>query len=146
MAPWVWWLVVAAGLAAAEMFTLTLVLALVAVGAVLAAGVALLGGDVTWQLAVFALASAGLVGFVRPVARRHLRQPLEIRTGVAALVGRQAVVVERTNGSGGRVKLAGEIWSARTYDPGHVLQPGTPVDVIEIEGATALVYPRDGDS
>jgi membrane protein implicated in regulation of membrane protease activity len=142
--PWVAWLVAAAVLAGLEVLTLTLVLGLVAGAAVLAAAVAIAGGDVAWQVATFALASAGLLVFVRPIARHHLvSQPPAIRTGVAALVGNPAVVIERVDAHGGRVKLAGELWSARSYDPMQVLEPGTPVDVIEIEGATALVYGQE---
>jgi membrane protein implicated in regulation of membrane protease activity len=77
---------------------------------------------------------------LRPIARRHLRQPAELRTGAAALVGAKAVVVERVNIAGGLVKIGGEVWSARAYDESQVLEPGTQVQVAVIEGATALVY------
>jgi len=77
---------------------------------------------------------------LRPIARRHLRQPLALRTGTAALVGAKAVVVERVDTAGGRVKIGGEIWSARAFDESQVLEPGTRVEVAQIEGATALVY------
>jgi membrane protein implicated in regulation of membrane protease activity len=76
---------------------------------------------------------------VRPVALRHLRNTPELRTGTAALVGRQAVVLDRVDGRGGQVKLAGEIWSARAYDDAKVFEPGADVMVLEIAGATALV-------
>ena len=59
------------------------------------------------------------------------------------LIGKRAVVIEEVTGSGGLVKLAGEVWSAPAYDENQVIAPGTPVDVMEIEGATAIVYPRD---
>jgi membrane protein implicated in regulation of membrane protease activity len=62
---------------------------------------------------------------------------------VAALVGRQARVVQEVTGHAGRVRIGGEEWSARAYDETLVIPPGTTVDVIEIEGATALVYPRE---
>ena len=66
--------------------------------------------------------------------------PLAIRTGAAALVGATAVVLERVDPNGGRVKIGGEVWSARAFDEAQVLEPGTQVEVVEIEGATALVY------
>jgi membrane protein implicated in regulation of membrane protease activity len=87
--------------------------------------------------------SVAMLGVVRPVALRHLRQAPEERTGVAALVGRQAVVLERIDGHSGRVKLAGEVWSARSYDPSHAIEPGRTVDVVSIEGATAVVLDAD---
>ena len=63
-----------------------------------------------------------------------------MRTGTAALVGARAVVLERVDGDGGRVKIGGEVWSARTLDEHSVIEPGAHVQVAEIEGATALVY------
>ena len=63
-----------------------------------------------------------------------------MRTGAAALVGAPAVVVERVDVHGGRVKIGGEIWSARALDGDQVLEPGMNVQVAEIQGATALVY------
>ena len=53
--------------------------------------------------------------------------------------GKQAVVLERVDGSGGRIKLAGEVWSARSLDTGRAYEVGQEVDVVEIEGATAIV-------
>jgi len=87
-------------------------------------------------------AGAGLV-LVRPIAVRHLKQPPSLRTGTAALVGRSALVQQEVNGHGGRVRIGGEEWSARSYDETLVIPVGATVDVIQIEGATALVYPRE---
>lgn len=110
-----------------------------AVGAVAAAVVAGLGGGLVAQVVVFALVSTALVLVVRPLARRSQQSRLEHRTGIDALKGRQAVVLERVDGSGGRIKLAGEIWSARALDDGTSYEPGQQVDVVEIDGATAVV-------
>jgi membrane protein implicated in regulation of membrane protease activity len=88
---------------------------------------------------VFALVSVALIAFVRPVAKRHLYQAPYQRSGTAALVGTQAVVVATVTGDGGRVKLAGEIWSARSFDETASFEPGVKVSVFEIDGATAVV-------
>jgi membrane protein implicated in regulation of membrane protease activity len=138
------WIILAAILGVAEIFTLTAALGLLAVAALAAAGAAALGLGDTAQFATFAaVAVAGLVG-VRPLVRRHLRErPGQHRFGVAALVGRQAHVVQEVTGHTGRVRIGGEEWSARSYDETLVIPPGTTVDVIQIEGATALVYPRE---
>ena len=139
------WIIVAAVLGVAEIFTLTAALGLLAVAGLAAAGAAALGFGSFAQFATFAVvAVAGLV-LVRPLVRRHLR-PLpgrQHRFGVAALVGRQARVVQEVTGDTGRVRIGGEEWSARSYDETLVIPPGATVDVIEIEGATALVYPRE---
>ncbi|HEX5878409.1 MAG TPA: NfeD family protein [Actinomycetota bacterium] len=139
------WIILAAILGVAELLTLTAALGLLAVAALAAAGAAALGLDVFWQGVTFAVvAVAGLVG-IRPLVRRQLRPRFgpQHRFGVAALVGRQARVVQEVTGHAGRVRIGGEEWSARAYDETLVIPPGTTVDVIEIEGATALVYPRE---
>ena len=139
MDEWVYWMIAAGALAAGEIFTLGFYLGPIAVAAVLAAIVALAGWPVALQLAVFAAAAIASVGVLRPIARRHLRTPAQLRTGTAALVGSRAVVLERVTGDGGSVKIGGEIWSARAYDEDAVLEPGARVDVLQIQGATALV-------
>jgi membrane protein implicated in regulation of membrane protease activity len=89
------------------------------------------------------VASGAGLGFVLPIARRHVKQPPLIRTGSAALVGRSANVLEEVSRHSGRVRIGGEEWSARSYDETLVIPVGHLVDVMQIEGATALVYPRE---
>ena len=139
------WVVLAAVLGVAEIFTLTAALGLLAGGALAAAGAAALGLGPFAQFAVFAAVSIGLLIGVRPLVKRQLRPRYgpQHRFGVAALVGRQARVVQEVTGHAGRVRIGGEEWSARAYDETLVIPAGTTVDVIEIEGATALVYPRE---
>lgn len=140
MEPWIWWAIGAAGLLVAEIITGgALVFAMLAGGAVIAAVIAGATGSLEWSLAGFAIASLlGLVG-VRPLARRHMKQSITTRTGVAALVGTTALVVEPVDGRDGRIKLAGEVWSARAFDGDSRFEPGDTVYVLQIEGATALV-------
>ncbi|MBP2705562.1 NfeD family protein [Microbispora sp. RL4-1S] len=143
MDSWIVWLILAAALGVAEIFTLTAALGILSVAALLTAGVALVGLPPGLQLALFVVAAvAGLAG-VRPIALRHIRQPPPRRFGVAALVGRPAYVTEEVTARDGRVRIGGEEWSARAYDDSLVIPAGATVDVIEIEGATALVYPRE---
>ncbi len=137
---WAVWLLVALALGVVEMTTLDLMFLMLAAGAVAGAGAAALGAQVLLQVVAAAVVAIAMIGFVRPIALRHVRQGPETRTGVAALVGRQALVLERVDGSGGRVKLAGEVWSARSYDGARAYEPGQAVDVVQIEGATAVVY------
>jgi membrane protein implicated in regulation of membrane protease activity len=136
---WVVWLVVAALLGVGEALTLTFFLGPLAVGAVLAALVAALGGGVVVQVLVFLAVALASLAVLRPVARRHLRSPAALRTGTAALPGSSAVVLERVDDLGGRVKIGGEVWTARAFFEGQVYEPGARVEVAKIEGATALV-------
>jgi membrane protein implicated in regulation of membrane protease activity len=139
MPDWAIWVIVAAVLAGGEMLTVSLFLGPVALAAGVTAIVAAAGGGTIAQLLVFVIASLATLALVRPIAQRHLRTPAHVRTGTAALIGAGAVVTERIDATGGRVRLAGEIWSARAYDDGRVFEPGTRVSVLQIEGATALV-------
>ena len=143
MEAWIVWLVVAAVLGVAELMTTTFALGIIAVGALVAAGVGALGLGLPFQLLAFVAASGAGLGFVLPIARRHVKQPPLLKTGPAALVGRSARVLEEVTEHGGRVRIGGEIWSARSYDESLIIPVGRVVDIMQIEGATALVYPRE---
>jgi membrane protein implicated in regulation of membrane protease activity len=143
MESWIVWLVLAAVLGVAEIMTTTLAFGLIAVGAVVAGVVGVAGGGLPFQLLAFGVASAAGLGVVRPIAVRHIKQPPLLRTGTSALVGRSAKVVEEVTDDGGKVRIGGELWSARPYDESLVIPMGSTVDVFAIEGATALVHPRE---
>jgi membrane protein implicated in regulation of membrane protease activity len=137
---WEWWLVGAAALGIPLVLTAMPELGMLALGAAAAAATAGLGGDVVLQVVVFAVVSFALIAVVRPVAARHRAQRPQLATGVEALKGKQAIVLERVDSSGGgRIKLGGEIWSARALDIGQAYEVGQEVDVVDIEGATAIV-------
>jgi membrane protein implicated in regulation of membrane protease activity len=137
---WVWWLVGAAGLGIPLVVTAMPEFGMLSVGAVAAAVVAGLGGGVVLQVLVFVGVSVALIAVVRPIAARHSAQRPQLATGIEALKGKQAIVLERVDSSGGgRIKLAGEIWSARALDAGLAYEVGQEVDVVDIDGATAIV-------
>ncbi|MFL6000593.1 MAG: NfeD family protein [Streptomyces sp.] len=136
---WVWWLVGAAALGIPLVVTAMPEFGMLAVGAVAAAIAAGLGGDIVVQVLVFAVVSVALIAVVRPIATRHRSQRPQLVTGIDALKGKQAVVLERVDNAGGRIKLAGEVWSARSLDTGRAYEAGQEVDVVDIEGATAIV-------
>src|ERR671917_457874 len=116
MPDWVIWVILAAVLAAGEVAASFIV-----------------------QLIVFIVASVATLALLRPIARRHLKTPARIRTGTAALVGSRAVVLDRVDADSGQVKIGGEVWTARPYDEDDVYETGARVEVVKIEGATALV-------
>lgn len=138
---WVAWLGLAFVLGIVETTTLDLIFLMLAGGALAGALAAAIGVDALWlQMVIAAAVSVALLGFVRPVAKRHVRTSTRTRTGAAALVGRKGVVIETVDAERGLIKLAGEIWTARSYDGTSVIEAGRDVDVIEIQGATALVF------
>ncbi|QDY76099.1 NfeD family protein [Streptomyces qinzhouensis] len=136
---WVWWLIGAVGLGIPLVLTAMPEFGMLSAGAVAAAVTAALGGGIVVQVLVFVVVSVALIAVVRPIAARHRSGRPEFTSGVEALKGRQAVVLERVDGNGGRIKLAGEVWSARPLDPDASYEPGRQVDVVEIDGATAVV-------
>jgi membrane protein implicated in regulation of membrane protease activity len=138
---WVVWLVVAIALAIGEVLTPGLFfLGPLALAAGASALSALLGAGAVGSLIVFIVAALLSLGLLRPIARRHVRLPALSRTGTDALVGRKAVVTRAIGAAGGgRVRIGGEEWSARAYLDGTEIAEGLTVDVIQIEGATALV-------
>lgn len=143
MDSWIIWLILAAVLGVVEILTTTLAFGLVGIAALIAAGAGFFGAPAVVQFGAFILASGVGLGVARPFAMRHLRHPPLLRSGTAALVGRPAVVLEEVGPHSGRVRIGGEVWSARSYDETQVIPVGKTVDVMHIEGATALVYPRE---
>ena len=136
MESWIVWLIVAVVLGVAELVTITFAFGIIAVAA--------FHLDLAIQLAAFVGAAGAGLGFLRPFAIRHVKQTPALRTGTAALVGRSAIVMEEVNEHSGRVRIEGEDWSSRPYlDESLVIPVGTKVDVMQIKGATALVYPRE---
>jgi membrane protein implicated in regulation of membrane protease activity len=141
MPAWLIWALVAVLLTVGELLTPGMFfLGPVALAAVVAGVAAAVGLGVVVQLVLFIAGSLATLLFLRPVARRHLRMPAAIRTGAAALEGTKAVVMQRVDANGGRVRIGGEEWSARAYLDDQVLEPGARVEVVKIEGATALVH------
>lgn len=136
---WVWWLIAAVGLGIPLVLTAMPEFGMFAVGAVAGAVTAALGFGVVAQVVVFVVVSVALLAVVRPIAARHRAGQAQLATGIDALKGRQATVLERVDADGGRIKLAGEVWSARSYAFDQVFEPGQQVDVVDIDGATAVV-------
>jgi membrane protein implicated in regulation of membrane protease activity len=139
---WAVWLIIAVVLAIAEVLTLTFVLGLMAVGAAAAALVGALGAPFVVDVIVFAAVSALLLALVLPVARRHRHMAPSIRSGTARLIGTRAMTLSDVNtADGGRVRIGGETWTARPYDEGLLIPAGEWVDVLAIDGVTAVVHP-----
>jgi membrane protein implicated in regulation of membrane protease activity len=146
MDDWVLWLIAAVVFGIGEIATTGFFLAPFAGGALLAAVVSALGVGAAASWIVFLVVSIALLAALRPVARRMRRMPAHLRTGTAALVGKQAMVLERiANDEGvGCVRIDGEVWTARAYDEDEVIEAGQRVHVVEIRGATALVSDLGG--
>jgi len=143
MDPWLVWLLIALVLAIAEILTLTAALGLFALAALATAGIAAIGLAVPGQLIAFAVLSATGVVLVRPWARRHMLEARVERFGIDALVGSSAYVLQDVSAHAGLVRIGGEEWSARAYDDAVVIPAGSTVDVLQISGSFAVVYPRE---
>jgi len=140
VSPWLVWLIVAVILGVGEVLTMTFVLAMFSAGAGAAAIVAAVGGGAVASGVTFGVVSAAGLIVIRPIARRHATGPA-LRTGSAALVGKRGRTLTDVSSRGGRVLLRGEEWSAAPYDDDLVIPADTPVDVLAIDGATAVIHP-----
>jgi len=140
MAGWILWVILACAFGVGEMLSGGFFLAPFALGAALAAPAQAIAGGAA-ALAVFVVASLLSLMLIRPVVRRHIRMPPALRTGAAALIGKQAIVIERiANSEGvGIIKIDGEVWTARSLYEDEEIEPGARVEVVDIKGATALV-------
>jgi membrane protein implicated in regulation of membrane protease activity len=137
---WLLWVVFAVALGVGEVLTPGLFfLGPVALAAGAAAVADLLGAGTIGAFVVFIVCSIASLGILRPIARRNVQLPVLSRTGTDALIGRKAVVTRRVDSIGGRIRVGGEEWTARAYLDDQVLAEGQTVDIVKIEGATALV-------
>lgn len=138
MPEWGWWVLGALVLLGIEALTLDLVFASLAVGAVAGAIVAAFGAPVLAQVLAAVVAAMLTLFVLRPVGLRMLKTE-GTETNVDALIGAGALVMERVDSRGGRVKIGGEIWSAKVSQPGTEFLAGADLVVVSIEGATAVV-------
>jgi membrane protein implicated in regulation of membrane protease activity len=137
---WQAWLAVAIGLGVAELFSLDLMLLMLATGALAGMTAALLGLALPIQIVVAVIVSVGMLAVVRPGLVRRFHGGPELTLGHNALIGKQGVVVDEVSAQGGQIRVGGELWTARPYDETEVIAAGEAVDIFEIRGATALVH------
>ncbi|HEY0774485.1 MAG TPA: NfeD family protein [Nocardioidaceae bacterium] len=137
---WQAWLGLAIALGVAELFSLDLMLLMMASGALAGMAVAMLGFVWPVQVIVAVAVSVGMVALVRPNIVKRLHSGPELTLGHAALVGKQGIVVDEVSMQSGQIRVGGELWTARPYDETEVIEPGAPVDIFEIKGATAYVH------
>lgn len=140
---WAAWLGIAVVLGIVEVTTLDLTFAMLAVGALAGSLTGVVTDNLVVQAAVALVVAVAMLAVVRPLALRHLRTPLAVRTGTAALVGARGLVLEPVTADAGQVKVKGEVWSARSFDPHERIEAGKNVEIVQIDGATVVVYESD---
>ncbi|HEY3607087.1 MAG TPA: NfeD family protein [Pseudonocardiaceae bacterium] len=134
------WLIIGVILVLAEMLSGAFVLVMLGGAALIAALVASIGAGALVSGIVFAAVAAGGITLARPALVRHMHLGEHVKTNIDALVGGKAVVLATVNAHTGQVKINGEVWSARSYDETEVLEPGRSVTIMNISGATAVVW------
>lgn len=142
---WAIWLSLAFLLAVAEILSLDLVLIMLAAGALAGAGVAVVAPDLWWlQMLAAGAVSVGTLALLRPTLMARVRAMPGYRSSTAKMVGSSGVAVSAVTRGGGEIKIDGQSWTARAYDSDMVIDPGTEVEVYEVDGAIAVVYPKHG--
>ncbi|WP_204920518.1 NfeD family protein [Microlunatus panaciterrae] len=140
---WALWLSIAFLLAIAEILSLDLVLIMLAAGALAGAGVAVLAPGLWWlQVLVAAAVAVGMLMLLRPTVMRRVRNMPGYRSSTAKMVGSTGIATSDITRSGGEIKVDGQLWSARAFDPSAEIAAGDEVEVYEIDGAIAVVYPK----
>jgi membrane protein implicated in regulation of membrane protease activity len=143
---WAIWLALAALLAVAEILSLDLVLIMLAVGALAGAGVAVIAPDLWWlQILVATGVSVGTLLLLRPTMIAKVRSLPGYRSSTDTMVGSSGVAVSQITAQGGEIKVSGPSWTARTMVPGQVIEQGSEIEVYEVDGAIAVVYPKHGE-
>jgi membrane protein implicated in regulation of membrane protease activity len=139
---WALWLGLAFLLAVAEIMSLDLVLIMLAAGALAGAATAALAPGVWWlQVGVAIIVSVGSLLLLRPTLMRRVRDMPGYRSSTAKMVGSTGMATAQITRDGGEIKVDGQTWSARSYDRSTVIEKGTEIEVYEIDGAIAVVYP-----
>lgn len=140
---WAIWLSLAFLLAVAEVLSLDLILIMLAAGALAGAGVAVVAPDLWWlQILVAAGFSVGTLALLRPTLLAKVRNMPGYRSSTSNMVGSSGRAVSAIDSNGGEIKVDGQSWSARPYSSDLVIELGTEVEVYEIDGAIAVVYPK----
>jgi membrane protein implicated in regulation of membrane protease activity len=144
---WAAWLTVAAALGLAELASLDFTLLMLAAGALTAAGVSAIFPGLLWlQIVVGLITAAAMLVAIRPLLARKFHHGPELKTGSAHVIGRTGTVVKEIHpDGGGSIRIGGDLWTARPFDEVSTIPPGTRVEIMSIDGATAVVYPV-GDS
>jgi membrane protein implicated in regulation of membrane protease activity len=143
---WAIWLSLAFLLAVAEILSMDLVLIMLAVGALAGAGVAVIAPGLWWlQILVATGVSVGTLLLLRPTLIEKVRRMPGYRSSTDTMVGSSGMAMSEITHAGGEVKVAGQSWTARTMIPGQVIDQGTEIEVYEIDGAIAVVYPKHGE-
>ncbi len=136
------WLGLTVLLGVAEMFSLDLVLAMLATGAAAGMVTSVFTDLIVVQLLVAILTSLGMLALVRPSLVAKLQTGPELRLGHTKLIGTQGTVTRTITAlAPGEVKLSGQEWTAQPYDETLTIELGETVEVLDIRGATAYVHP-----
>jgi membrane protein implicated in regulation of membrane protease activity len=136
---WAVWLALAMVLVVAELFSLDLILLMLAAGALVGMVLALAQAPEVVQGLGAAASAVAMLAFVRPTWVKRLHSGPELKQGHAALIGTTGFALEEVSAHGGLVKVGGEVWTARPYDEHEVIPNGAKIEVYEIKGATAYV-------
>ncbi|AQP46743.1 nodulation efficiency protein D [Tessaracoccus aquimaris] len=139
---WAAWGVLALGLAAAELFTLDLTLLMLASGAAMGGVTALIFPGLVWLQVLVAIVTAFCTLFLlRPTLLAKVRNAPGYRSSLDKLVGSAGFATAAITGSAGEVKVDGQVWEARSYDPSVPISAGEAIEVFGLDGITLIVYP-----
>lgn len=139
---WQIWLIIAGLFVIGEIITTGFLVFWLSLGSLVAMIVSIFAPDaVIIQTAVFVISSTLLILFTKPLVDKYITQKT-VPTNVSTLIGKKAKVIVEINllEGTGQIKVGGEIWSATT-DTEEIIQKGTEVEILQVNGVKLLVRP-----
>ncbi|AZA11446.1 NfeD family protein [Corynebacterium gerontici] len=134
------WIVIALALAGLELLAGELTFLMLGGGALAAAGTSMVSDSLPVQAVVFAVVSIALLGLVKPIAKKRMLQAPALDTSPRAALGQRAEVLELVDATSGQIRFDGGIWSARSLHEDERFTVGESVQVVDIDGTTAVVW------
>ena len=140
---WYIWLIIAGISFIAEIFTTGFLVFWFGIGALISMVVSFFcPGDYFLQTSIFVITSTLLIFLTKPLVNRFTKKDKdkEYSTNAYSIVGKKGLVVQDINPvhGVGQVKVANEVWSAKTSDD-STIEKGSRIEVIDIQGVKAVV-------
>lgn len=140
---WQMWLIIAGVCFIIEMATIGFFVFWFGIGALISMLVSILfPGNILLQCIIFIVSSVILLLLTKPLVNKFTKTDKKIETNAYSIINKKAVVVQDINPAFGvgQIKIAGEVWSAKTDDE-TIIEKGTSVKITKIDGVKAVVEP-----
>lgn len=140
---WHIWLIIAGVCFIIEMMTTGFLIFWFGLGALLTMIISFVfPSNLILQTSIFVVSSTMLIFLTKPLVKKLSKSDKKVATNAFSIIGKKGIVTQDINEEHGvgQIKIAGEVWSAKTSD-GSIIEKGTQIEVIKIDGVKAIVEP-----